>query len=33
MLKLLARVFMVVTCIGSCSYWVYTLATLKFLSK
>lgn len=33
MFKFLAQVFMVVTCIGSCGYWFYTLATLKFLAK
>ncbi len=33
MLKFLARAFMVATCVISCSYWVYTVATLKFLAK
>lgn len=33
MLRFLARVFMVVTCIFCGCYWVYSMATLKFLAK
>jgi len=33
MLKLLARAFMVLTCIGCGCYWAYSMATLKFLAK
>gem|GEM_PF-3207077 len=33
MFKFLAQAFMVIVCCVSCSYWVYTVATLKFLAK
>ena len=33
MIGLLARVFVVTTCIVCGSYWVYSMATLKFLEK
>lgn len=31
-MKFLAQAFMVVSCIGCVGYWLYTMATLKFLN-